>query len=73
MMTTQQLSMGVIGLGYWGPNLARNFSYNRDLHLSAIGDFSKAVRQLLKVGLYYREVPFPNTPEEPIYPEICYD
>ena len=25
-MSMQQLSMGVIGLGYWGPNLARNIS-----------------------------------------------
>jgi len=35
------INVGLIGFGYWGPNLARNFSFNRDLHLSAIGDLSK--------------------------------
>lgn len=34
------INVGLIGFGYWGPNLARNFNYNRDLHLSAVCDFS---------------------------------
>lgn len=34
----QGLSIGVVGLGYWGPNLARNFSQLPGCHLSAICD-----------------------------------
>lgn len=32
--------IGLIGYGYWGPNLARNFNNNPDMELSAICDFS---------------------------------
>ncbi len=34
------ISIGLIGYGYWGPNLARNFNQNPDLTLSSICDFS---------------------------------
>ena len=34
------INIGLIGYGYWGPNLARNFNNNPDLELSAICDFS---------------------------------
>ncbi len=34
------IRIGLIGYGYWGPNLARNFSSNPDLELAAICDFS---------------------------------
>lgn len=34
------IKIGLIGYGYWGPNLARNFNNNSDLVLSAICDFS---------------------------------
>ena len=34
------IKVGLIGYGYWGPNLARNFNANPDLELSAICDFS---------------------------------
>ena len=34
------INIGLIGYGYWGPNLARNFNANPDLELSAISDFS---------------------------------
>lgn len=34
------IKIGLIGYGYWGPNLARNFHYNSDLELAAICDFS---------------------------------
>ncbi len=32
------LSIGVVGLGYWGPNLARNFSQIPSCHLGALCD-----------------------------------
>lgn len=34
------IRIGLIGYGYWGPNLARNFNNNPDLEISAICDFS---------------------------------
>jgi predicted dehydrogenase len=34
------IKIGLIGYGYWGPNLARNFNNNPDLDLKAICDFS---------------------------------
>ena len=34
------IKIGLIGYGYWGPNLARNFNNNPDFELSAICDFS---------------------------------
>ena len=35
------IQAGLIGFGYWGPNLARNFNNNPDMHLAAIADFSE--------------------------------
>jgi predicted dehydrogenase len=35
------MKIGLIGYGYWGPNLARNFNQNPDLELSYICDFSQ--------------------------------
>ncbi len=34
------INIGLIGYGYWGPNLARNFNSNPDMELTAICDFS---------------------------------
>lgn len=34
------IKIGLIGYGYWGPNLARNFSLNPDFKLTAVCDFS---------------------------------
>lgn len=34
------IKIGLIGYGYWGPNLARNFNGNPDMELAAICDFS---------------------------------
>ncbi len=51
------INIGLIGFGYWGPNLARNFNFNPDLELVAICDFSsdrlKAAKQHYpQVNLY---------------------
>ncbi len=35
-----QLGVGVIGCGYWGPNLLRNFHENRDCRLVGVADLS---------------------------------
>lgn len=34
------IKIGLIGYGYWGPNLARNFNMNPEMELTAICDFS---------------------------------
>jgi predicted dehydrogenase len=45
------IKIGLIGFGYWGPNLARNFSLNSDFTLSAICDFS--ADRLQRAGRMY--------------------
>jgi predicted dehydrogenase len=45
------INVGLIGFGYWGPNLARNFNLNSDFNLSAICDFSSD--RLETAGKYY--------------------
>ncbi len=45
------IRMGVIGCGYWGPNLIRNFSNNPDVDLAAIADIDEA--RLAHVGRLY--------------------
>ena len=35
------IKVGLIGFGYWGPNLARNFHHNPFMELTAISDFSE--------------------------------
>ena len=39
------IKIGLIGFGYWGPNLARNFNVDPDLELVAICDFSTDRRE----------------------------
>ena len=34
------IKIGLIGFGYWGPNLARNFHFNPDLEFTAVCDLS---------------------------------
>ncbi|MCU1425291.1 MAG: oxidoreductase [Microbacteriaceae bacterium] len=49
---TNTLSVAVIGAGYWGPNLARNFSASPDWNLAAICDLdeTRATALAAKVG-----------------------
>jgi predicted dehydrogenase len=39
------IKIGLVGYGYWGPNLARNFNSNPDLELAAICEFSPDRRE----------------------------
>lgn len=48
------IRMGVIGCGYWGPNLIRNFHNNPEVELVAIGDIDTA--RLEQVGRLYPTV-----------------
>jgi predicted dehydrogenase len=44
-MTDDLISVGVAGLGYWGPNLARNFAGLPDCELRWVCDASEAARE----------------------------
>ena len=44
---------GLIGYGYWGPNIARNIQANDDLELAAVCD--KAEKNLARAGKAYPE------------------
>ena len=48
------INIGLIGYGYWGRNLARNFNNNTDMKLSAICDFS--TDRLEKAGRLYPQL-----------------
>ena len=55
------MKIGLIGFGYWGPNLARNFNQNPDFELSYICDFSA---DRLKVATpLYKQTNFIKDPE----------
>lgn len=55
------MKIGLIGYGYWGPNLARNFSANPDLDLSYICDFSA---DRLKAAAMYKQTKLVKDPGE---------
>jgi predicted dehydrogenase len=40
-MMTKPLNIGVVGLGYWGPNLARNFNALPNCILKTVCDLSE--------------------------------
>lgn len=41
-MTTSKISIGVVGCGYWGPNLIRNFNSLGGCRLKTVCDLSEA-------------------------------
>src|SRR5690242_16128925 len=49
------LRVGLIGFGYWGPNLARNFATNPDCKLVRIADQDQA-RRAAAANAYRSEV-----------------
>ncbi|MBN1106929.1 MAG: Gfo/Idh/MocA family oxidoreductase [Deltaproteobacteria bacterium] len=56
------IKAGLIGYGYWGPNIARNFNANPDIELAAISDFSSD--RLKAAGRLYPQVKLSSDPEE---------
>jgi predicted dehydrogenase len=48
---SRPVNVAVVGLGYWGPNLARNLQECDDAHLAALCDMSK--ERLAQVGKRY--------------------
>lgn len=55
LVMSQELSIGVVGLGYWGPNLARNFSQLSGCRLSGLCDNDD--ERLRKTRIMHPEVP----------------
>ena len=53
------VNVGVIGCGYWGPNLIRNFNGLPEANLKTIADLDE--NRLRQVGLLY-----PNTRQTPV-------
>src|SRR5215203_3391442 len=39
--SVRRLGVAVVGCGYWGPNLLRNFHSNRDCHLIGVADLNQ--------------------------------
>ena len=37
-MSTESIGVGVVGYGYWGPNLVRNFAHNPSARIVAVSD-----------------------------------
>jgi len=56
------IKIGLIGYGYWGPNLARNFNSNSEIELSSICDFSPD--RLEAAGKLYPNVKLVSNVEE---------
>ncbi len=56
------IKIGLIGYGYWGPNLARNFNNNSEIELSSICDFSPD--RLEAAGKLYPNVKLVSNVEE---------
>ena len=56
------INIGLIGYGYWGPNLARNFNANPDMELKVICDFS--ADRLKMAGRLYPQVKLTNNAED---------
>ena len=48
---TERLRIAVVGAGYWGPNLARNFRASADWELAAICDLDRARAQKVSDGV----------------------
>ncbi len=56
------INIGLIGYGYWGPNLARNFSHNPEMNLVSICDFSPD--RLNKAAVLYPETKMVTTVDD---------
>lgn len=50
------LNVGLIGYGYWGPNLARNFDRRSGCRLAQISDMSESRRALAKASYPHADV-----------------
>ena len=42
-----KLRVGVIGAGYWGPNLVRNFMIQSEVEVAAVADLQESRRRFI--------------------------
>ena len=56
------IKVGVIGYGYWGPNLVRNFHQNPDMEVSSVCDFS--TDRLQAASSLYPQIKMASDPAE---------
>ena len=47
-MTEKVINIGVVGYGYWGPNLVRNFAETPGANLAAVADLDKKKLDVVK-------------------------
>src|SRR6185436_20185471 len=59
------INIGVIGYGYWGPNLVRNFFANRNCQVIAVAD--QRPERLENLSLIYPTINRVKTADEIIY------
>lgn len=60
------MNIGIIGYGYWGPNLLRNFYANKNCNVKLVSDLREERLELIKNG-------FPNVKVTTIYEDIIED
>ena len=60
--SAKDISLGLIGFGYWGPNLARNFAREKNCEIIAICDKNKA--RLQEASQVYTDVYLTQHPKE---------
>jgi len=58
----QQLKVGMVGYGYWGPNIARNLEKNRDIDFVVLADKAEENRE--RFAALYPKVATCGTTEE---------
>lgn len=61
-MTNAQLRVGVIGCGYWGPNLIRNFARHPEARVNAVCDSLR--QRAVRAGAEYRVPMVTDQPAE---------
>ena len=44
----KNIKIGIIGLGYWGPNLLRNFQSSKHCHVTYVCDKNKKILDNIK-------------------------
>ena len=58
---SKQIKVGVVGCGYWGPNLVRNFRSLPDCSLKVMCDISKdRLMASRKILAYLQDHPIPG-------------
>ena len=52
-MSVENLGLGVVGAGYWGKNIVRNFTRVKGAELRMVADLSDANRERARLSLIH--------------------